>query len=85
MCSREGKKRKKWLLGFLILRFQKIINRIYQISILGIQENGKMLYFFSFSYLTQRVTPLERQDPTLNPRVLPYMDGAHTNCLTKQQ
>jgi hypothetical protein len=56
----QEKKEKKWLLGFLILKFQKILNRICQISILGIQENGRMLKFFHFHILCKRVTPLEQ-------------------------
>jgi hypothetical protein len=51
MCSREGKKRKKMVIKVLNLQISKVLNRIGQISIFGIQENGRMLNFFHFHIL----------------------------------
>jgi hypothetical protein len=48
MCSREGKKR---VIRVLNPHISKILNRIGQILILGIQENGRMLNFFHFHIL----------------------------------
>ncbi len=46
-----GKKEKKVVIRVLNPQISKILNILCQISILGVQENGRMLNFFHFHIL----------------------------------